>query len=355
MKHIYLLILSSLLFFVAFAGTKKLVVNNGDFSTANSWLPSVVPADGDVLIVPANYTLIVAKNINVAPNNITIIVDGTVDLTNGKLILGSGSAIYLSSSTAAIVSSKGNPADKITIGGSEKYNGQVGDIAGPALADISTATTSTATSGFVSPSVSTITTYELLAGRSSSSDFTVLPVKFLSFIVSKASTGVTVQWSTAQEINASVFHIERSEDSRTWRTIATVKAVGNSTNVQSYSYTDKTILNKVAYYRIKEVDTDGQYTYTDVKNVTNQSTQSVAANNVTIIANGNNVMVNFSKQVAGTVVVRLINFGGQVLTQQAYSQASQQIVFNKTYVNKGNYIISVSNNSDLNVAKQVAL
>lgn len=359
MKHFYLLILTSLLFLSAFAGdTKRLINSKSDLFTSSSWSPSTPLADGDILIVPKNYTLVVAKEVDLVQkgiNNVTLIVEGALDLQNGKLTMDAESAIYLTSPTATIITSKGNPADKINIGNSEKYNGSVGAIVGPALADITTSSStpsSIKTSSFISPSTEAIVKYtEILQSSTASNE--ALPVKFLSFSAAKSSTGVSVQWATAEEINADVFQIERSEDSRTWRTIGTVKAAGNSTSVNNYSFVDKNILNKVAYYRIKEIDIDGKHTYTDVKNVTNSVSSS--ASNVTIIPTGNNVVVNFSKQVTGTVVVRLISFGGQVLAQQTYSQAPLQIVFNRTYVNKGNYIVSVSNSSDLKVSKQIAL
>lgn len=359
MKHFYLLILSSLLFLSAIAGdTKRLINSNSDLFTSSSWSPSTPLSDGDILIVPKNYRLVITKEVDLVQkgiNKVTLIVEGALDLENGKLTMDAESAIYLASPTATIVTTKGNPADKINIGNSEKYNGSVGAIVGPALADVTTSSstsTSIKTSSFITPSSSTKAQYEaiIIAAEAASA---ALPVKFLSFNVSKASNGVSVQWATAEEVNADVFQIERSEDSRTWRSIGTVKAAGNSTNVQNYSFIDKNILNKVAYYRIKEIDIDGKPTYTDVKNVTNSVSSS--ATNVTIIPTGNNVVVNFTKQVAGTVVVRLISFGGQVLAQQAYTQAPLQIVFSRTYVNKGNYIVSVSNSSDLNVSKQIAL
>lgn len=353
MKHIYLLILSSLLFFTASAVRKTLSINHGGFQDPTAWNPTGVPSNGDVLIVPKSYTVVVAKQVDLAPQNITMIVDGTLDLDNGKLNLGTQSAIFLSS-TGRIITKQG-AADQIKIGGAEKYDGKSGTIAGPALADVNT-TTSIAGSSFMVPSSTTIATYDYIAGKTNSTDgITALPVNFLSFNVSQATTGISIKWATAQEENANVFQIERSEDSRTWRTVGTVKAVGNSSTIQNYSFTDKTTLNKVAYYRIKEVDNDGKLTYTEVKNVMNQSNLTSAVNNATIIASGSNVVINFSKQVAGTVIVRLISYSGQVLAQQTYNQASQQIVFNKTYVNKGNYIVSVSNNSDLNVSKQIAL
>jgi hypothetical protein len=337
LKHFYLLIFSSLFFFSTFAGQKTLVVNGGDWSNKDAWNPIGIPTGGDYVYVPKGYALNV-KNENLQQSDITIKVDGQIIL-DGKFRLGEASSVELMSSQASFVITDKNAL--LEVGNVALVNGDGISsttpnitIPGPAIAN---KTTSVSSTGFIT------------------SDFTVLPVKFTSFTVSKAANGVSVQWTTAEEINADVFLVERSEDGRTWRTIGNVKAVGNSTNVQNYSYTDRITLNSIAYYRIRQVDSDGKFTYTDVKNITNQSNLTNTATNVTIVATGNNVIMNFSKQVKGTIVVRLISFGGQVLAQQTYSQAAQQIVFNKTNVNKGNYIVSVSNNLDLTVSKQIAL
>lgn len=350
MKHFYLLILTSLLFLSASA-VKRTYNSTGDILSPSSWSP-IGLENGDILIVDPGVTLEVTGQVDLVKaklDKITLIVGGVLNLKNGKITLGSQSAIFLSSINAQIITNQG-AADQINIGGSEKYDGRSGTIVGPAIANITTAsskTTSIGTTAFEKPSDAVIVEYNSILGLAA------LPVKFLSFNVSKASNGVSVQWATSEEINADVFQIQRSEDSRTWRTIGTVKAAGNSTSVKNYSFVDKTVLNRVAYYRIKEIDIDGKSTYTDVKNVTNSVSGPV--NNVTIIPTGNNVVVNFSKQVSGTVVVRLISFSGQVLAQQTYPQAPLQIVFNRTYVNKGNYIVSVSNSIDLKVSKQIAL
>jgi hypothetical protein len=103
------------------------------------------------------------------------------------------------------------------------------------------------------------------------------------------------------------------------------------------------------------LDIDGKFIFTEVKAVTNKANPAGNPGNVNIIAANNNVIVNFAKEVKGTVVVRLISFGGQVIAQQSYNQPSQQIVFNRTAVNKGNYIVFVSNNLDLTASKQITL
>ncbi len=337
MKQLKLLILFISITISASANIDTLLVNGGKWSNASDWKSNTIPADGDTLRILKNYTLVVEGNIkNVG--NITILVEGSLDLNNGKLDLDNESAVYLFSPSAQLISEKGTPADKIIIGGVEKYNGSIGTITGPALADKTTGAATSSTAAFT-----------LLT------DFTLLPVVFTSFTVSKAANGVAVQWTTAQEINADAFLVERSEDGRNWRTMGSVKAAGNSTNTQNYLYTDRTAVNKIAYYRIRQVDLDGKFTFSEIKAITNQA-NAAGAPNISIIIANNNVIINCTKQLKGTVVVKLISFNGQVLTRQTYSHSSRQFVLNiPMSINKGNYIVFISNNLDFTVSKQIAL
>lgn len=337
MKQFYLLILTSLVFASAFAAEKTLTINGAEWSNKNAWNPVGIPTNGDNVYIPVGYTLNV-KNENLKQEDVTIKVGGQLIL-DGKFRLGDGSSVELLSSQANFVITNKNAlleiGDVTLINGDGISNTTPSiNIVGPAIAN---STSNVSPTGFVT------------------TDFSVLPVVFSSFTVSKVTNGVAVQWTTAEELNADLFLVERSEDGRNWRTIGQVKAVGNSTNMQNYLYTDRTAVNKIAYYRIRQVDIDGKFTYTDIKNVTSQSNLSNTTASVNIIAAGNSVVLNFSKQVKGTVVVRLVSFGGQVLAQQTYSQAGQQIVFNQTKVSKGNYIVTVSNNLDLTASKQIAL
>jgi hypothetical protein len=331
MNYLYLLIFSSLISYSAFAGNEKVLIKkDAAWADSKAWSPEGVPTDNDVVYIPSGYSVTVKKNSNLKKADISVVVDGKLVLED-KLWLGENSTVELSTSMSTLSTTSNNAL--LEIGKTGVVSGDGITIPGPAI------TTKSASGSF-----SFITT-----------SFEVMPVRFVSFNVAKVSNGISVQWATAEEINADAFQIERSEDGKTWRTIGKVKAAGNSTNIQSYSFTDKTTLNNIAYYRIRQVDIDGKFVFTDIKTVANQSNLSGTATNVNIVAAGNNVVMNFSKQVKGTVVVRLISFGGQVLAQQTYSQAAQQIIFNKTNVSKGNYIVSVSNNLDLSVSKQIIL
>ena len=94
-----------------------------------------------------------------------------------------------------------------------------------------------------------------------------LPVTFGFFTAQKLDKSVKLNWTTEQEFNSSHFIIERSADGRTWQPVATLAAAGNSNNHLSYTAYDNLPLNGIGYYRIKQVDKDGKFQVSVVRNV----------------------------------------------------------------------------------------
>lgn len=95
----------------------------------------------------------------------------------------------------------------------------------------------------------------------------VLPLNFISFSVQKCGTNtVCLNWKTANEQNVLHFEIERSFDGRTFNTVATLQ--GNNQAINYYSATDDIHLlqnYKRIYYRVKEIDLDNKYRYTNTQ------------------------------------------------------------------------------------------
>ena len=79
-------------------------------------------------------------------------------------------------------------------------------------------------------------------------------VTWLSFTATPLQTKVRLEWSTSTESNAKEFIVQRSTDSTTWNSIATVAASGNSASVQKYVYQDLTPSKGANYYRLLVVD-----------------------------------------------------------------------------------------------------
>jgi hypothetical protein len=69
------------------------------------------------------------------------------------------------------------------------------------------------------------------------------------------------------EENNDHFDVERSTDASNYVKITTVKAVGNSSTLQSYAAVDNTPANGINFYRLKQVDIDNRYSYSPVQRV----------------------------------------------------------------------------------------
>jgi hypothetical protein len=108
---------------------------------------------------------------------------------------------------------------------------------------------------------------DLPADAPTSVQMAPMPVNMILFNAYDYNNIVTLSFSTATEHNNDHFDIERSADGRIFEKIGEVKGAGNSIVRQDYTYTDQKPLNGVNYYRLKQVDFDGAFTYSPVRSV----------------------------------------------------------------------------------------
>jgi len=90
--------------------------------------------------------------------------------------------------------------------------------------------------------------------------FDALPVELTSFTAQAKGTVVTLNWNTATETNNFGFDIERRDG--VWTKVGFVTGAGTSSSPKDYSFTDKTA-NGTVQYRLKQIDRDGAFTYSD--------------------------------------------------------------------------------------------
>ncbi|MBN8703605.1 MAG: hypothetical protein J0M08_11100 [Bacteroidetes bacterium] len=91
-----------------------------------------------------------------------------------------------------------------------------------------------------------------------------LPIELLSFDAKLNSDVVDVEWETATEINCDYFIVEKTIDGDNFEFVSKVAGAGNSFSVQKYSTVDTNPYDGVSYYRLKQVDFDGSFTYSNL-------------------------------------------------------------------------------------------
>jgi hypothetical protein len=156
-----------------------------------------------------------------------------------------------------------------------------------------------------------------------------LPIELTNFDVSHDDKNVYINWETASEINNDYFTIERANDDTEWNEIIRVNGAGNSTHTISYSSTDNNPLVGLSYYRLKQVDYDGKYSYSAIKaiNIEQDTTELVIYPNPT---NGKVTLQANKQELEGIKIYSLL---GQDVTNKTF----------RLLTSDGNVVIDLSN------------
>ncbi len=94
-----------------------------------------------------------------------------------------------------------------------------------------------------------------------------LPIELLNFNASPMKSTVLCKWTTATEINNEFFTVERSKDGKVFEELGKVNGAGNSNSQLNYSFIDKQPYSGLSYYRLKQTDFNGKYTYFNIVSV----------------------------------------------------------------------------------------
>ncbi|GGK59641.1 T9SS type A sorting domain-containing protein [Rufibacter glacialis] len=104
----------------------------------------------------------------------------------------------------------------------------------------------------------------------------VLPVELINFLVKAKANTVALTWATASEKDNDYFAVERSIDGKNFTEVGQVKGNGTSQVRNEYSFTDYHPMAGTSYYRLRQVDFDGQHEYSPVRSVNAQNSQVVS-------------------------------------------------------------------------------
>ena len=174
------------------------------------------------------------------------------------------------------------------------------------------------------------------------------PVTLASFNAAYTSNKVTLSWSTATEINTDHFEIERSINARTFSHVGTVKATGNSSSTLEYSYNDNVAgLSGTIYYRLKSVDKNGAFNYSNIKSVVVNSTKNLITNIYpNPVSAGHTIKINYTSIQSSNVTVEMISILGKKVytTVLPVNEGSNTLSLSAGHLPSGLYYVSVTIN-----------
>jgi photosystem II stability/assembly factor-like uncharacterized protein len=96
------------------------------------------------------------------------------------------------------------------------------------------------------------------------SDTALIPVELISLEGKVENNKIILTWQTASELNNMEFQVEKSFNKETWFTIAFVKGKKTTTEINNYSFIENEFPSDIQYYRLKLIDYNGSYEYSEV-------------------------------------------------------------------------------------------
>jgi len=185
----------------------------------------------------------------------------------------------------------------------------------------------------------------------------IVPVELISFTYKIVNGKVVLDWVTATELNNWGFEIQRSIDNNIFVTVGFVEGKGTSTTNQYYRFTDEGIAGKV-YYRLKQVDFNGSYNYSQVVEV-----DGVTASTIQLEQNYPNpfnpsTTIKYQIGNDGFVNLKVFNsLGEQVaeLVNEFQKGGSHQIAFNAKDLPSGIYVYKLSSENYIESKKMILL
>ncbi len=193
--------------------------------------------------------------------------------------------------------------------------------------------------------------YNLFEWMITRQNLLVLPVRLAGFTARQVDGGVKLDWTSATEINSSHFEIERSTDGRNFSYIGQVAAAGTSSTDKGYTYLDANVpAAKEVYYRLKQVDKDNRFEYSQVKKVILQTKPF----DIKLYPNTTTGPVTMEfKPASSTSEFKVVDMNGRVMMRSMIKPRERILKFDISTYATGIYMIQLSNENDVETMKLI--
>ncbi|HSD62918.1 MAG TPA: T9SS type A sorting domain-containing protein [Ignavibacteriaceae bacterium] len=196
----------------------------------------------------------------------------------------------------------------------------------------------------------------------------VIPVELTAFTASAFGNNVVLNWTTASENNNRGFEIQRSErrgqtegllsERSDWERIGFVGGFGTTTEPKSYSYTDNNLPSGNYFYRLKQIDFDGSYKYSNAVELgVNGPAEFSLSQNYPNPFNPT-TQISYSIPKDGYVSLKVYNALGQevaYLVKGMVKAGSHEVTFNASTISSGIYYYRIDAGDNVSVKKMILI
>jgi len=185
----------------------------------------------------------------------------------------------------------------------------------------------------------------------------IVPVELINFTADVTNGKITLSWTTATELNNQGFEIQRSTDNNIFNTIGFVKGNGTTTQNHDYNFVDEYINGKV-YYRLKQVDYNGSYNYSNVIEATGISISQMELEQNYPNPFNPATTINYKLSNDGYVSLKIFNSLGEEVTKlvnEFQKAGNHKIVFDGKELPSGMYVYKLTSGNYTESKKMLLL
>ncbi len=168
---------------------------------------------------------------------------------------------------------------------------------------------------------------------------TPLPIQLISFSATPTDEKqILLEWQTASEINNDYFTIERSVNGLDWQELRKIHGAENSSSTLSYEVYDENPYAGISFYRLKQTDVNGQFSYSEIRDVTIDRFEN---SQIEIYPNPTNNDINIEGNHSELKQLKIYNVLGHdvtALTKQI-SGSDSKLIIDLSSLNAGMYYI----------------
>ncbi|HRN25776.1 MAG TPA: T9SS type A sorting domain-containing protein [Ignavibacteriaceae bacterium] len=183
---------------------------------------------------------------------------------------------------------------------------------------------------------------------------TIVPVELTSFSANVNDGIVVLNWSTATELNNSGFEVERKSQNTDWMRIGFVSGSGSTTEIRKYSYSDNSVTSGSYSYRLKQVDFDGTFEYSQEVNVDVTPSMDYALQQNYPNPFNPATKIRFTVPEASIVNLTVYNAIGEAVKEivnNYYEVGSHEVIFNASNLASGIYFVRMESGSFVSTRK----
>jgi hypothetical protein len=169
----------------------------------------------------------------------------------------------------------------------------------------------------------------------------LLPIELTVFTGKQVGQEIQLYWQTATERDNDYMEVQRSRDGKRFdETLGRVSGAGNSATTQHYTFTDMRPWPGVNYYRLRQVDFDGQEAFHAIIAVRFED-KNAQPTDISVFPTvvRESFYIDFPQETTAAGVVSIVNFMGQVLRRESFGAGVRRLQLSAFDLPAGHYVI----------------